>query len=120
MVPVMVCLMAAGSIRGFAEALALVLAEVSVGAGVAVAAEAGEFGSRFKLALTRHRRVKLQKGWILCQEEMVQDRAARGVVPGEVWGEVLEAVEAGWAAHLPQGRVEIASARNAARRCHTL
>ena len=47
--PAMECLMAAESIRGFAEAL--VLAEVSVEAGVAVGAEAGEFGSRFKLAL---------------------------------------------------------------------
>ena len=38
--------MAAESIRGFVEALA----EVSVGAGAVVAAEAGKFCSRFKLA----------------------------------------------------------------------
>ncbi len=46
----MVCLMAAGAIRGSAEVL--VLAEGSVGAGAAVAAEADlVIGSRFKLAL---------------------------------------------------------------------
>ena len=55
MAPAMVCLMAAGAIRGFAEAL--VLAEVSVGAGAeaAVVAEVDlvtrgrAIGSRFKL-----------------------------------------------------------------------
>lgn len=50
MAPATECLMPAGSIHGFAEAL--VLAEVSVGAGAAVAAEADlVIGSRFKLAL---------------------------------------------------------------------
>ena len=45
----MECLMAVGSIRGFAEALVLV--EASVVAGAAVAAEADlVIGSRFKLA----------------------------------------------------------------------
>jgi len=51
MAPAMVCLMLAGAIRGFAEAL--VLAEVSVGVGVeaAAAAEADSvIGGRFKLA----------------------------------------------------------------------
>ena len=53
MVPAMECLMAAGSIRGFAEALVLVSAEVLVEAGAAVAAEADLFiGSRFKLAVS--------------------------------------------------------------------
>ena len=53
MVPAMECLMAAGAIRGFAEALVLVLAEASVGAGAAVAAEADlVIGSRFKLAFS--------------------------------------------------------------------
>ena len=45
----MVCLMLAGPIRGFAEVLAL--AEVLVGAGAVVAAAAGDFGNRFKLAI---------------------------------------------------------------------
>ena len=56
MVPAMECLMAAGAIRGFAEALAEVSVEASVeasvGAGAAVAAEADlVIGGRFKLAL---------------------------------------------------------------------
>ncbi len=54
MVPATECLMLAGAIRGFAEALVLVSVEVSVeaGAGAAVAAEADlVIGSRFKLAL---------------------------------------------------------------------
>ena len=51
MVPAMKCLTAVGSIRGFAEALALVLAGASVGAGAAVAAEADlVIDSRFMLA----------------------------------------------------------------------
>jgi len=50
MVLAMVCLMLAGPILGFAEALALV--EASVGAGVEVAAEADlVIGSIFNLAL---------------------------------------------------------------------
>ncbi len=45
------CLMPAGAIRGFAEVS--VLAEASVGAGAAVAAEADlVIGSRFKLAVS--------------------------------------------------------------------
>jgi len=57
MVPAMECRMVAWVIRGFAEDLvlalvgALVLAEVSGGAGAAVAAEADSvIGGRFKLA----------------------------------------------------------------------
>lgn len=46
MVPAMECLMAAGAIRGFAEALAEASVEASVGDGAAVAAEAGGFGSK--------------------------------------------------------------------------
>ena len=53
MVPAMECLMAAGAIRGFAEALVLVEVSVEVGAGAAVAAEADlVIGSRFKLAVS--------------------------------------------------------------------
>jgi hypothetical protein len=56
-----------GAIHGFAEASVLVealaLAEVSVGAGAEVAAEAGlVIGGRFELAGIRQRRIKLQKG----------------------------------------------------------
>jgi hypothetical protein len=56
----------------------------------------------------------LQKGWILCQEEMEQDRAARDAVAVEVWDEVR--VEAEWEARLPQGPAEIVCARIAVRR----
>ena len=45
---------------------------------------------------------------------MEQGRAARDVVPAEVWGEAR--VEAEWADHLQQGRVEVAYARNVATR----
>jgi hypothetical protein len=56
MVLAMVCLIAAGLVRGFAEALVLVealaLAEVSVGAGAEAAAEVDlVIGGRFKLAI---------------------------------------------------------------------
>ena len=61
---------------------------------------------------------KLQKGGILCREETEQGRAARDVVPAEVWGE--DKVEAEWAARSPRGRVEIASVQIAAPQCHTL
>jgi len=45
--------MAAGAIRGFAEALVLVEVSVEVGAGAAVAAEVDlVIGSRFKLAVS--------------------------------------------------------------------
>ena len=50
MEPAMECLMQDGAIHGFAEASASVLAEVSVGAGAEVAAEADWLiGGRFKL-----------------------------------------------------------------------
>jgi len=49
-----------------------------------------------------------------CQEEMGQGRAVRGAVPAEVWGEVKAKVEVEWAGHSPQGREEIAYARNVA------
>ena len=53
MVPAMECLMAAGAIRGFAEALVLAEVSVEAGAGAAVAAEADlVIGSRFKLAVS--------------------------------------------------------------------
>jgi hypothetical protein len=52
MVPVMVCLIAAESIRGFAEALVLAEVSVEAEAGAVVAAEADlDIGSRFKLAI---------------------------------------------------------------------
>jgi len=57
----------------------------------------------------------LQKGWLLCQEEMVQDRLAG--VPEQAGAEArVKAkvkVEAGWAGHSPQGRAEIAYVQTA-------
>ena len=47
---------------------------------------------------------------------MVQDQAARDVVLVEVWVEGKVRAGAEWAVHLPQGRAEIAYARNAASR----
>jgi len=43
---------------------------------------------------------------------MVQGRAAKDAVVVEVWGEAKGEVE--WAGHSPQGRAEIAYARNVA------
>ncbi len=57
---------------------------------------------------------QLQKGGILCREEMEQGRAARDAAPAEVWGE--DRVEAEWEGRSPQDREEIAYARNAATR----
>ena len=45
---------------------------------------------------------------------MEQGRAARDVVPAEVWGKAK--VEAGWADHLQQGRVEVVYVQNVATR----
>ena len=77
-------LMLAGAIRGFAEALAL--AEVSVGAGAVVTAEADlVIGSRFKLAFNCG-------GWILCQEDIVQVWLAGDALPVEPWnGKMVKA-----------------------------
>jgi len=55
----------------------------------------------------------LQKGWILCQEVTVQGLAARVPAQAGVWAEARARVEAGWAAHLQQGRAEVVSARTA-------
>jgi hypothetical protein len=62
----------------------------------------------------------LQKGWILCQEEMVQGLRAKGPAQAGVWVEAKAKVEAEWADHLPQGRAEIAYVRAAEQRSLTL
>jgi hypothetical protein len=49
-----------------------------------------------------------------CPEEMEQDQQAKDLVVAEVWGEVRAKVEVEWAGHSPQGREEIAYARNVA------
>ena len=82
MAPDMGRLMAAGLIRGCAEALVLV--EASVGAEVAAEADL-VIGDRFELASD-------------CRKD-------------EYYAKRLEA---GWAAHLPPGRVEVVYARTAA------
>jgi hypothetical protein len=56
----------------------------------------------------------LQKGWILCQEETEQGRAAKDVVVVEVWGEVKVEVE--WEGRSPQDREEIVYAQAVASR----
>jgi len=58
----------------------------------------------------------LQKGWILCQEEMVQGLRARDPAQAGVWVDVPEAAEAGWADHLQQGRAEVVSVQTAEQR----
>ena len=113
MVLAMQLLMPAGAIRGFAEALASVSAEVSVEAGAAVAAEAGGFGSRFKLALN------CKKDGYLCQEEMEQDQSDKDVAADEVWVEVGAKAGGVWAAHSLLVQVEIVYAQNAVKRCRT-
>jgi len=45
---------------------------------------------------------------------MEQDRLDREAVPAEVWVKVEVKEEVEWAGHLPQGRAEIVSVRNAA------
>jgi len=58
----------------------------------------------------------LQKGWVLCQEVMVQALAARVPAQAGVWVEAKARVEAGWAGRLPQGRAEVVSVRAAEQR----
>jgi len=58
----------------------------------------------------------LQKGWISCQEEMVQGLQARVPAQAGVWGKARAKVEAGWADHLQQGRAEIVYVRTAEQR----
>jgi len=62
----------------------------------------------------------LQKGWILCQEEMEQ--GLRAGVPGQdvVWVKAKVRVEAGWAARMPQDRAVVVYARVAEQRLHIL
>jgi len=103
----MECLMAAESIRGFAEALAL--AEVLVEAVAAAEADL-VIGSRFKLAFN------CRKELILCQEEMVQGLPARVPAQAGVWGEPKDRAEVEWVDRSPQDREEIAYARNVATR----
>lgn len=90
------------------------MAEVSVEAGAAVAAEAGGFGSRFKLALN------CRKDGYLCQEEMEQGQVVRDAVQAGVWGEGRAKVEDEWEAHSLLGRAEIVCARAAVKRCRIL
>jgi len=112
---VMVCLMPAGAIRGFVEVLVLALAEASVGAGAEAAAEADSgLGGRFELANN------LQKGWILCQEEMVQGLRAKVPAQAAVWAKARVKVEAEWVDLLQQGRAEIAYVQTAEQRPLTL
>ena len=47
---------------------------------------------------------------------MVQVQAARAPVQAEVWVEVRDKVEAGWADHLQRGRAEVVSVQNAEQR----
>jgi hypothetical protein len=58
----------------------------------------------------------LQKGWLLCQEVMVQGLRVKVPVQAGVWVEAKAKVEAGWAVHLPQDRVEIVYVRTAVQR----
>ena len=71
-------------------------------------ADAGEFSGKFKLAL-------LQKGWILCPEEMVQGRQVKAAAQAVAWGEgkAKAKVEAEWVDRSPQDRAEIVYARTA-------
>jgi hypothetical protein len=62
----------------------------------------------------------LQKGWILCQEVMVQGLPARGPARAGVWAEAKAKAGAGWAGHLPQGRAVIAYAQAVEQRLLTL
>ena len=62
----------------------------------------------------------VQKGWILCQEVMVQVLLVKDQEQGGAWVEAKPKVGAGWAEHLPQGRAEPAFAQNAATGSHML
>ena len=58
--------------------------------------------------------IQLQKGWILCQEVTVQVLAVKGQAQDVVWDKARVKVK--WAAHLPQGRAEVACVQNAEQR----
>jgi len=58
----------------------------------------------------------LQKGWILCQEVMVQGLLVKGLVQAGVWVEARAKAEAEWVDHLQQGRAEVVSVRTAEQR----
>ena len=64
----------------------------------------------------------MQKGWILCQEVMVQVLEAKGPVRDVVWAEakVKARVEAEWAGRLQQDWAEVVSVRNAGQRLDML
>jgi len=55
----------------------------------------------------------LQKGWILCPEEMVQGLQAKAAVQDAAQGEGKAKVEAEWVDRSPQDRAEIVYARTA-------
>jgi hypothetical protein len=57
--------------------------------------------------------ISLQKGWILCQEEMVQALQARDAAQAVVWDEGKAKVEAEWVGRTPQDRVAVVYVRNA-------
>ena len=57
----------------------------------------------------------MQKGWILCPEEMVQDLLARDEAQVVVWDEAKARAEAEWVGRTQQDRAEVVYARNAQR-----
>lgn len=58
----------------------------------------------------------MQKGWILCQEVMVQVLAVREPEQDVVWDEAKAKVEAEWEGLLLLGRAEIVSVPTAEQR----
>jgi len=60
----------------------------------------------------------LQKGWVLCQEVMVQGLRAKAQEQAGDRGKVR--AEAGWAVRLPQAQAAIVFARNAEQRLSML
>jgi len=57
----------------------------------------------------------LQKGWILCPEEMVQGLQAKDAAQAVAWGEGKGKAKVGaeWAGRSPQDRAEVVYARTA-------
>ena len=62
----------------------------------------------------------MQKGWILCQEAMVQVLVAKGLAQDVVWDEAKVRAEAEWAGRLQQDRAEVVFVRNAEQRLDIL
>jgi len=55
----------------------------------------------------------LQKGWILCPEEMVQALLAQDEAEAVAWGEDKGKARVRWVGRSPQDRAEIVYARTA-------